>query len=148
MHLIHRDAQDKPPPASREARHRQGNAVNHTSKIAVIDDDASMREALSALMRSMGWQVQCHASASDFLAALGYDGTDCIVTDVQMPGMSGVELLEWLRGQQLATPVVVITSYPTRVQEERVQAAGQAAFLGKPFDGDEMLHTVERLLTK
>jgi FixJ family two-component response regulator len=121
--------------------------VNHTSKIAVIDDDASMREALS-LMRSMGWQVQCHASASDFLAALGYDGTDCIVTDVQMPGMSGVELLEWLRGQQLATPVVVITSYPTRVQEERVQAAGQAAFLGKPFDGDEMLHTVERLLTK
>jgi DNA-binding NtrC family response regulator len=95
------------------SRHRQGNAVNHTSKIAVIDDDASMREALSALMRSMGWQVQCHASASDFLAELGYDATDCIVTDVQMPGMSGVELLEWLRGRQLATPVVVITSYPT-----------------------------------
>jgi FixJ family two-component response regulator len=120
--------------------------VNQPSKIAVIDDDASMREALSALMRSMGWTVQCHASADDFVAEQAYEAMDCIVTDVQMPGMSGVELLEWLRGRQLAMPVVVITSYPTAAVAARVVAAGRSAFLGKPFDGDEMLHTLESLL--
>lgn len=105
-----------------------------------------MREALSALMRSMGWTVQCHASADEFVAEQAYETLDCIVTDVQMPGMSGVELLEWLRGRQLAMPVVVITSYPTVAVAARVAAAGRSAFLGKPFDGDEMLHTVENLL--
>ncbi|MBP0598042.1 response regulator [Herbaspirillum sp. LeCh32-8] len=118
------------------------------SKIAVVDDDGSMRDALSALVRSLGMAVASYASADAFVAAHAWEDADCIITDVQMPGMSGIELLEFIRCRRLAVPVIVITAYPSAALQARVTAAGNAGFMGKPFDANAMVEQIEQLLEK
>ncbi|WP_237772411.1 response regulator transcription factor [Herbaspirillum robiniae] len=122
--------------------------MTKTSKIAVVDDDGSMRDALSALVRSIGMAVASYASADAFVAAQGFDDADCIITDVQMPGMSGIELLEFIRRRRLATPVIVITAYPSAALQARAMAAGNASFMGKPFDGNDMVNRIEQVLAQ
>lgn len=122
--------------------------MTKTNKIAVVDDDASMRDALSALVRSIGMAVESYASADEFVAAAGHEGADCLITDVQMPGMSGIELLEYLRRRRCAMPVIVVTAYPSAALQARAMAAGNASFMGKPFDGNEMVNRIEQVLAR
>lgn len=122
--------------------------MTKTSKIAIVDDDGSMRDALSALIRSLGMAVESYVSADAFVAAQGGDGADCLITDVQMPGMSGIELLEHLRRCGLALPVIVISAYPSTTLQARVLMAGNASFMGKPFDGNEMVNRIEQVLNR
>lgn len=125
---------------------RQGYGVKKTSSIAIVDDDDSMRDALSALVRSIGMNAVAYLSADDFIAVCGVEQADCLITDVQMPGMSGIELLELLRRQQVGLPVIVVTAYPSPPLQARVMAAGNAALLGKPFDGNELVARIEQAL--
>lgn len=120
--------------------------MTKTSKIVIVDDDPSMRDALSALVRSIGMAVVAYPSADDCVAAGAHASADCIVTDVQMPGMSGIELLELMRRQHLATPVIVVSAYPSAALQARATAAGNASFLGKPFDGNDMVARIEQAL--
>ncbi|MCA1326786.1 response regulator [Herbaspirillum sp. alder98] len=120
--------------------------MKKTSKIAIVDDDGSMRDALSALVRSIGMSGLTYPSADDFVAARGFEQADCVITDVQMPGMSGIELLELLRRQQVNLPVIVVTAYPSAPLQARVTAAGNASFMGKPFDGNDMVARIEQAL--
>ena len=116
------------------------------SKIAVVDDDGSVRDALTGLVRSLGMEAVGYCSADDFVAKAGYKHADCIVTDVQMPGMSGVELLEFLRKEHHDIPVIVVTAYPSPATRVRALAAGAAHFLSKPFNGSEMVRCIEQAI--
>jgi len=104
-------------------------------RIAIIDDDASVRAALGSLVRSLGYEARSYPTAELFLLSGDLPQTDCIVTDVQMPaGMSGLDLQERLSAAGIKVPTVVITAFPEDHVRNRAEAAGAIGFLAKPFD--------------
>lgn len=117
-----------------------------TKTIAVVDDDASVRIATQNLVRSMGWAVQTFASAEDFLAGAPMAGIDCLITDVQMEGLGGVELAATLLSRGFAIPVIFITAFPDERVRARAMAAGGVDFFAKPFDGQQLINCIERAL--
>jgi FixJ family two-component response regulator len=111
--------------------------------VFVVDDDVSVRESLELLIRSAGWQPETFASAEDFLARSRIDGPSCLVLDVSLPNLNGLELQERIV-DRAGVPIVFITGYgdvPTSVQAMK---AGAVEFLTKPFS-DEVLLTAIRL---
>jgi FixJ family two-component response regulator len=116
------------------------------SVVAIIDDDESVRAATSSLLRSVGLEVRLFASAEEFLAAGDARDNACIVSDVQMSGMSGIELLELLRARQCNKPFIVITAFPQDHLRQRAHRAGANCFLTKPYDSATLLRCVENAL--
>ena len=117
-----------------------------SSSVHVIDDDEAVRESLSFLLRSAKIEVHSHDSAAAFLSALSGITPGCIITDVRMPGMSGIDLLRRLKELGVSTPVIVITGHgdvPLAVEAMKV---GAADFLEKPFDDDVLLMSVRAAL--
>ena len=102
--------------------------------IAIIDDDESVREATRGLVRSLGFNADAFASSEDFLQSDRINDTSCLITDVQMPGLSGVELQSLLVAQGRRTPIIFITAFPEERIRSRVLEAGAIGFLSKPFD--------------
>jgi len=107
--------------------------------IAIIDDDESVRLATESLVRSFGFKTAVFASAEAFLTSSSLPDTDCLITDVQMPDMSGIELFEALRARGTTLPVIFMTAFPEERIRRRAQEAGAIGFLAKPFDGDTMM---------
>jgi len=120
--------------------------VNASSVIAVIDDDASVRLALQSLLRSFGYEVMIFPSAMAFLGAPERHEPDCIISDVQMPQMSGPDLQDRLVADGDTVPMIFITAFPEKAVEARVIERGAVAVLSKPFDGNEIAAHVERAL--
>ena len=116
--------------------------------ISVIDDDASVRTATARLLGSMGFSAQAFASAQEFLLSPRLRETSCLIADVEMPGMSGIELQDYLIAQGHETPIIFITAYPQDRIREQVMRAGAIDFLSKPFDEPRLLECVKRALTK
>jgi FixJ family two-component response regulator len=116
------------------------------SLIAIVDDDAAMRIGLSSLLRSAGYAVAPFDSAEDFLAKLSTSVPECLITDVQMPGIGGLELQTMLKQKHPALAVVMMTAFPEPLVRERALAAGAICFLTKPFDAEELLGCVRRAL--
>ncbi|MDF2617661.1 MAG: response regulator receiver protein [Xanthobacteraceae bacterium] len=114
--------------------------------ITIIDDDESVRIATESLVRSLGFSARTFASAEDFLNSALVGETACVITDVQMPGMSGVELQSHLRSKGDATPLIFITAFPEERIRRQVDAAGAVGFLAKPFDGHAMVECIDRAL--
>ena len=114
--------------------------------IAIIDDDDSMRSAVHALVRSAGYDAHVFASAVAFLASGTVANFACIVTDIQMPGMSGIELKQHLTASQNAVPVIMITARHDPDLEGKALASGAACFLRKPFEADLLIGCVESAL--
>lgn len=114
--------------------------------IAIVDDDAGIRAGLSSLARSAGFAVRLFATAEEFLSDEEGPSADCVVTDVQMPGMSGLELQDLLRKGSPQVPVVVMTAFPTAAIRERALAAGATCFLSKPFDAEAILACLRRAI--
>ncbi|MDI4657624.1 response regulator transcription factor [Xanthobacter autotrophicus] len=114
--------------------------------ITIIDDDESVRVATESLVRSLGFGAKSFASAEDFLGSPLLGETDCVITDVQMPGMSGVELRSHLRARGDLTPLIFITAFPEERIRRQVDAAGTFGFLAKPFDGNVMIECIDRAL--
>jgi FixJ family two-component response regulator len=110
------------------------------SVISVIDDDASVRAATENFLSSHGYIVHTFASAEDFLRSGRLDDTSCVVADVQMPGMSGLDLLSHLRGQRYNVPFIFITAFP---EETRALGAGAIASLAKPFSASSLIKCLE-----
>src|SRR5690242_6008835 len=109
--------------------------MKHASMIAILDDDEGVRTSLSSLVRSLGHDVCTYASAAAFLANADAGDPDCLITDVQMPGMSGAQLLEALAMAGRRFPVIVMTAFPSDATRQRVLAAGALAYLIKPVEG-------------
>ena len=114
--------------------------------IAVIDDDESMRNAVVALVRSAGYQADGFASAEEFLGCGTVQGFACVITDIQMPGMSGIDLKQHLAKAQCAVPVIMITARHDPGLEGKAMRSGAACFLRKPFQADMLIDCLENAL--
>jgi FixJ family two-component response regulator len=115
--------------------------------ISIVDDDESVREATEAQMKSLGFDAQTFASAADFLASPNIGKTSCLVADIHMPHMTGVELHRRLRDSGYAIPTVLITAYPDDDVRERALADGVKCYLVKPFDEEDLLRCVRLALS-
>jgi FixJ family two-component response regulator len=116
--------------------------------IAIVDDDLSAREGLSSLIRSAGFQVEIFASAQEFLARPGDEPPSCLVLDLQLPGLSGLDLQKRMAEVGLKVPVVFLTGHgniPTSVQAMK---AGAVEFLTKPFDEEELLQAIQEAIER
>lgn len=114
--------------------------------ISIVDDDESVREATEALMKSFGFRVQAFASAVDFLASSDIEKTSCMIADINMPQMTGVELYQHLIAQGYAIPTVLITAYPDAKTRARALADGVICYLTKPFADEALLGCVRSAL--
>jgi FixJ family two-component response regulator len=114
--------------------------------ISIIDDDASMREALVGLLRSLGYDVRDFASAEDFLASNDLKEFACAITDIQMPGMNGFELKRELITRHGSLPVIMITARTEPGIEEKAMASGASCFLRKPFDAETLVNCLRRII--
>jgi FixJ family two-component response regulator len=114
--------------------------------IAIVDDDDAIRIAAESLMRSLGLRACCFASAEALLESDILDETACLIADVHMPGISGLELQDVLAARGRKIPIVFITAYPAEAVRVRGRAVGAAAVFLKPFDGEILSDCVLRLL--
>ena len=111
--------------------------------ISIVDDDSSVRAAAVRLFQSLGFSAHAFASAKEFLSSPRLNETSCLIADIQMPGMSGFELQEYLVGHGYSTPIIFITAFPEDRARDRVMRAGAVGFFGKPFDEPRLLECVE-----
>src|ERR1700692_859900 len=114
--------------------------------IAVIDDDASVRAATNNLLTSHGYIVHTFASAEEFLRSTQLHDASCVVADVQMPAMSGLDLLTLMRTQSYRAPFIFIPAFPDDRVRSRALKAGAICFLGKPFAGPTLIKCLETAL--
>ena len=110
--------------------------------VAVVDDDASVRRALTRLLQSAGLRVLTCASATEFLATGVSSAPDCVILDIHLGGMSGLELLSRLRESGCSLPVLIITAHDDAQTREAAAQAGCTAYLRKPLDGKMLLDEV------
>jgi FixJ family two-component response regulator len=113
-------------------------------EIAVVDDDDSFRVALVESFCSLGYGANGYASAGDYIAAANSSSYDCVVSDIQMPVMSGFGLLEWIISQQPGIPVILITARTDPQLEVRAAVGRAACLLRKPFEIGELVECIER----
>lgn len=116
--------------------------------IFVVDDDPSLRKSLTRALTSSGYAVEAFASARDFLAREPFRGPCCVVLDVRMPGLTGIELQETLAGTGRRMPIVFITGHGDISMSVKAMKDGAADFLTKPFDLEQLLDAVSRAVTK
>jgi FixJ family two-component response regulator len=116
--------------------------------ISIVDDDESVRAAMSSLVRSLGYQSCVFCSAEEFLTSPQLNDTSCVVADVQMPGMSGMELQNALAVRRPHIPVIFITAFPEERIRKRAEAAGAVAFFSKPVDGHALIECLDAALRR
>jgi RNA polymerase sigma factor (sigma-70 family) len=116
--------------------------------VFIVDDDAAVRRSLERLIRSVGLNVESFASAQEFLRRESPEGPACIVLDVRMPGLSGLDLQEKLAAAELAVPVIFMTGHGTVPMSVRAMKAGAVDFLQKPFDDQVLLDAVHEALER
>ena len=123
-------------------------ALSTLSVISVIDDDASVRAATNNLLRSHGYTVHTFASAEEFLRSAQVNGTSCVIADVQMPVLSGLDLLALMRTQGYRVPFIFITAFPDENVRDRALKAGAIAFLAKPFAAPTLIKCLDSALQR
>ena len=114
--------------------------------IAIVDDDASVREAMMSLMRALGFSTEAFPCAEDFLKSDGPQHTSCLIADVRMPGMSGLELYRHLVALGKPIPTVLITAHSDDGVRARALKAGIICYLTKPFREDDLLGCIRSAL--
>ena len=116
--------------------------------VSIVDDDESVRNAISSLVRSMGMESLVFSSANAFIASGCQAQSDCLITDVQMPGLSGTELQHQLLEQGSTLPIIFVTAYPQPAVAQRALGRGAVCFLAKPFDANALIACIETALTR
>ena len=124
---------------------RPGSPMQHKVVIAVVDDDEAIRDALAGLLRAFGYQVFTYPGAQAFLESKSPAQTHCLISDIQMPGMSGPQLHEALRAQGWRIPVIFVTAHP---EEFHTRAPGVIVCLPKPFPPDTLLNHIDFALNR
>jgi len=114
--------------------------------ISVVDDDDGVRRSMQVLLGAFGYDVHTFASAEEFLISPDLQQTSCVISDVQMPGLSGIELQEFLRTKGYRIPVILITAFPDEHVRRRAMQAGAAAFLDKPVSEANLMFCLARKL--
>lgn len=118
-----------------------------TPLVSVVDDDISVRKSLDRLIRSAGLEVRLYASAEEFLNSENANSADCLILDVRLPRMTGIELLHYLIARNRSVPAIFITAHGSD-ESARSGAVSDwtVAYLTKPFSGDELLDAVNKAL--
>jgi FixJ family two-component response regulator len=111
-----------------------------TPVVSIVDDDLAVRRALGSLVRSLGWEARLYGSAEEFLASGQAVDTACLISDIRMSGMSGVEMHERLVAQGHAPATIFISAYPTPALEAKAASNGALALLQKPYQASVMTH--------
>jgi FixJ family two-component response regulator len=124
-------------------RTRERLILSKLPLVAIIDDDESVRVTTDSLVRSFGFVVHTFASAEEFLGADRLDDFVCIMADVQMPGMSGVQLQDHLRARAYRVPFIFFTAFPDEKTRAQALAAGAICYLAKPCDGDILIRCLQ-----
>lgn len=114
--------------------------------ISIVDDDEAVREATGGLVRSLGYDASTFSSAREFLASGHVYDTSCLITDLHMPELSGIDLQSRLIADGHRMPIIFITGYPEDNARERAMKAGAIGFIGKPFSEDCLIGCLERAL--
>ena len=114
--------------------------------IAIVDDDHVVREAMKSLVRSLGYNVSTFGSAEEFLNSEQVSKISCLITDLNMPGLSGLDLQDRLIATGHRFPIIFITGYPDEDVRARAIKSGAIAFLSKPFNADHLIGYLERAL--
>ena len=114
--------------------------------ISVVDDDESVRRTTTLLIESFGFRAAAFESAETFLRSGHLHDTSCLIVDVQMPGIDGLQLQSHLAAAGCGIPIIFITAYESKDSRQRAMQAGAAAFLGKPFSDEQLLQIIRSAL--
>jgi len=114
--------------------------------ISIVDDDPSVREGTMDLLNSMGFIAQTFRHADEFLESNRLHSTSCLIADVQLPGMTGLELYDHLVGSGKVVPTILITAFPDDKDRARALRAGVSCYLAKPFNENELLACIQSAL--
>ena len=118
-----------------------------TPVISIVDDDLSVREATRGLMKSLGYDAATFESAEDFLHSRQRSRTACLIADINLPGISGIELHRQLMTSGDLVPTILITAYPDDRARDRALHDGVICYLSKPFDETDLLSCINSVLT-
>lgn len=127
------------------AHYREG-VMSHEPLISIVDDDESIRDAVQMLLESTGRRTVAFASAEQFLASRAMSAAACLILDLRMPGIDGMELQRRVLAAGFRIPIIILTAHGNDVTRARALAAGAVAFLPKPFQPDILLEAVEASL--
>ena len=122
--------------------------TSHAPMVFIVDDDASVRKALGRLVRAAGYEVELFCCAAEFLAREAPPPPACLLLDVRMPGMTGIELQRTIGGTDRDLPIVFITGHGDEAIREKTLAAGAVDVLYKPIDDRVLLGAIERALSR
>ena len=114
--------------------------------IAIVDDDEAVREATNMLVRSLGYNASTFGSADEFLKSEQVHDTSCLITDLHMPGLSGLDLQDRLIARGHRIPIIFITGFPDDTARARAMKAGALAFLTKPINQHHLIDHLEKAL--
>ena len=120
--------------------------LQNSPLISIIDDDESMRCAVKSLVTSLGLNARTFASAEEFLRSSQVEHTSCLITDLQMPGLNGVELQRMLLAQGHHIPIIFMTAFPEERMRTRAIEAGALGFLSKPFESQMLINLIEKAI--
>lgn len=118
-------------------------AESETKIVAIVDDDQYVRESIKDLLEFEGFTGEMYSSAEEFLSREGNLSVDCILADVRMSGMSGIDMLHILKQREGCPPILIMTSYANAQLKAAVLRSGASAFLGKPLDSAQLLACLE-----
>jgi FixJ family two-component response regulator len=119
-----------------------------TPLISIVDDDEATRESTKGLVRALGYQAETFASAEEFLQSESVDNASCLITDVQMPGLSGIDLQRGLIARGVEMPTIFITAFPEEGTRLRALTAGAFGYLGKPFTEESLIACLDKALRR
>jgi FixJ family two-component response regulator len=132
-----------------EDTHIDSVAVQANSKfVAIVDDDESMLDALKGLLKEAGFEARAFASAEEFLHSGEQRHTGCLIVDIRMPGMSGLDLQTRLKADNIDIPIIFITAHGDEHMRMKALRSGAAEFLAKPFDDEVLLESVRAALDR
>ena len=120
--------------------------LSRSPVVSIVDDDDSVRTAMSSLVRSLGYEACLFASAEAFLASPHLDDTSCLIADIQMPGMNGLDLQSELHARQRYIPIIFITAFAEERIRKRAEAAGALGFFSKPVDSRTIIGCLDAAL--
>jgi len=123
-----------------------GMASRNSRFVAIVDDDELVRGALQGMLKEAGLPARAFASAEEFLRSGAQHESSCLIVDVRMPGMSGLELQARLEEEQIRTPIIFITAHGDERMRKQALRSGAADFLTKPFDDEVLLRSVRAAL--
>jgi FixJ family two-component response regulator len=115
--------------------------------ISVIDDDPIVREAIADLISSLGYEVATYESAEHFLESDQFAQTSCLITDLQMPGLNGLDLQRRLIADRHSLPIIFVTAFPNENYRQRAMSAEAIGFLSKPFDDAALIECLKTALS-